>query len=306
MPIDTEPALALDEPTGARPLPDLESGDARARSRLGLLLALPGIIYLTVFFVIPLGFVVVTSFATRTRTGRTAYSGWNTDAYGKVLTSDLIRAVAWRSLGLGILTTLICLALAFPLSYFISTRRPTVRNLLLIGVMIPFWSNFLVRTYSWRVLLDSKGLGTRALGLLGLGDGRILFTQKAVVLGMVYGFLPFMVLPLYAALERIDWSLVEASRDLYATGWTAFRRIVWPLSRPGVIAGSILVFVPSFGAYITPALLGGGKDPLLGSYIVGQFLQARNWPLGSALSVVVLVVMLAGTIVYFRTGARTL
>ncbi|RMH77529.1 MAG: ABC transporter permease [Actinomyces sp.] len=302
-PTPTPVPAALDGPDG--PDGHLEAARARARSREGLWLGLPGAAYLLVFFVVPFAYVVVFSFATRTRTGRTALRDWNLDAYAR-LGDPIVREIALRSLWLAVATTVLCLVLAYPLAYYVSTRSPAVRNVLLVAVMIPFWSNFLVRTYAWRILLDSDGLVTRAVEVTGLGSGRILFTNKAVLIGMVYGYLPFMVLPLYAAIERIDWSLVEAARDLHASGWRAFRHVVWPLSMPGVIAGSILTFVPSFGAYITPALLGGNKDPLLGSYIVNQFLQARNWPLGSALSVVVLAVMLVGTIVYFRTGGRTL
>mgnify|MGYP000367816161 FL=1 len=285
--------------------PGLERQAERAESRRGFLLGLPAIIYLLVFFVIPLGFVVAYSFATRTRTGRTELNNWNLEAYRR-LSEDVVRAVAFRSFWFAILTTVICLALAYPLAYFISTRRPTTRNLMLVGIMIPFWSNFLIRTYAWRLLLDSDGLFTQMASGMGLGDGRILFTSKAVILGLVYGYLPFMVLPLYASIERIDWSLVEGARDLYASGWEAFRRVVWPLSRPGVIAGSILVFVPSFGAFVTPAILGGNKKGLMGSYIVDQFMDARNGPLGASLSVVVLAVMLIGTLVYFRQGGRNL
>ena len=285
--------------------PGLELQAERAESRRGFLLGLPAIIYLLVFFVIPLGFVVAYSFATRTRTGRTELNNWNLEAYRR-LSEDVVRAVAFRSFWFAILTTVICLALAYPLAYFISTRRPTTRNLMLVGIMIPFWSNFLIRTYAWRVLLDSDGLFTQMVSGMGLGDGRILFTSKAVILGLVYGYLPFMVLPLYASIERIDWSLVEGARDLYASGWEAFRRVVWPLSRPGVIAGSILVFVPSFGAFVTPAILGGNKKGLMGSYIVDQFMDARNGPLGASLSVVVLAIMLIGTLVYFRLGGRNL
>ena len=141
---------------------------------------------------------------------------------------------------------------------------------------------------------------------LGLGETRILFTPTAVLIGLVYGFLPFMVLPLYASIERIDWSLVEASRDLYASGWQSFRRVTWPLCRAGVIAGSILVFIPSLGAYVTPAILGGARTTLLGDYIVSQFLAARNWPYGSAISFGVMAVMLGATLIYFRVGGRTL
>jgi spermidine/putrescine transport system permease protein len=127
-----------------------------------------------------------------------------------------------------------------------------------------------------------------------------------VFLGLVYGYLPFMVLPLYASIERVDWSLVEAARDLYASGWTAFRRVTLPLTRPGIIAGSILVFVPSLGAYVTPDILGGAKTTLLGNYIVTQFGSARNWPFGASLSFVILAVMLVATVIYFRTGGKTL
>lgn len=283
----------------------LETRSERSKSRRGLLMGLPAAIYLVVFFVIPLGIVLAYSFATRSRTGNTELRDWNLDAYRR-LGDDIVRTIAWRSLWIAVLTTLICLLLAYPLAFYISTRRPALRNLLLVAVMIPFWSNFLVRTYAWRILLDSDGIVTRATESLGFGEGGLLFTQPAVIIGLVYGFLPFMVLPLYATIERIDWSLVEASRDLYASGWTASRRIVWPLSRPGVIAGSILVFVPSFGAYVTPAILGGNKDSLVGSYIVVQFLSARNGPVGASMSVLVLAVMLAATLVYFRGSGRNL
>jgi spermidine/putrescine transport system permease protein len=204
------------------------------------------------------------------------------------------------------MTTVICLLVSYPFAYYIATRRPAIRNVLLVMVMIPFWSNFLVRTYAWRVLLGTDGPLSQLSQALGGEPVRVLFTNTAVLIGLVYGFLPFMVLPLYAALERMDWSLVEAARDLYADGWTAFRKVTWPLSRPGVIAGSILVFIPALGAYVTPAILGGARTTLLGDYIVSQFLAARNQPFGSALSFGVMAVMLAATIVYFRSGAKNL
>ncbi|NNE12629.1 MAG: ABC transporter permease, partial [Ilumatobacter sp.] len=165
---------------------------------------------------------------------------------------------------------------------------------------------FLVRNYAWRVLLSTGGPISGATEAIGLGETDLLFTRTAIVIGLVYSFLPFMILPLYASIERIDWRLVEASRDLYCNGWQSFTRVVLPLSMPGVIAGSILVFVPSLGAYVTPAILGGGKKALLGEYIVGQFLTARNWPVGASLSFVLMTVMLAATIVYFRSGGKNL
>ena len=156
------------------------------------------------------------------------------------------------------------------------------------------------------MILGSDGPFVGLLETLGLPEVRLLFTPFAIVLGLVYGFLPFMILPLYAAIERLDFSLVEAARDLYANGWESFRRVTWPLSRPGVIAGSILVFIPSFGAYVTPEILGGSRTTMLGSYVVRQFLSARDWPFGSALSMAILFVMLLTAMAYFRSGGRNL
>ncbi len=283
----------------------LEADAARAESRRGVLIALPSLAYLVLFFAVPLVIVLVYSFATRSATGQTVLEGWNLESYRRLF-DPLVAEIAIRSLVLATTTTLICLAVSYPFAYYIATRRPVLRNILLILVMIPFWSNFLVRTYAWRVLLGTEGPISQLSQALGGEPIRLLFTNTAVLIGLVYGFLPFMVLPLYAALERMDWSLVEAARDLYANGWTAFRKVTWPLSRPGVIAGSILVFIPALGAYVTPAILGGARTTLLGDYIVSQFLAARNQPFGSALSFAVMAVMLAATIVYFRSGARNL
>ena len=282
----------------------MEADAERAESRRGFLLALPTYVYLIVLFAIPLVLVAVYSFASRSRTGAPELENWNLTSVRKLLDPDFLQ-IAWRSVLLALLTTIICLVIAYPFSYYIATRSERSRNILLVLVMIPFWSNFLVRTYAWKVLLGSDGLVTRFGEATGLW-GQLLFTMPAVLIGLVYGFLPFMVLPLYAAIERLDWSLVEAGRDLYASGWKAFRKITLPLSRPGIIAGSILVFIPSLGAYVTPDILGGAKTTLLGNYIVNQFLAARNWPLGSAVSMAIMILMLAATILYFRTGGRTL
>jgi len=285
--------------------PEFEAAAEKSKSRRGFLIALPAYAYLVIFFAVPLVIVMIYSFGTRNRFGETELSGWNLDAYRK-LTEPLVRDILFRSLWLAILTTLICLVVAYPFAYFLATRTPMVRNLMLVFVMIPFWSNFLVRNFAWRVLLGTDGPFSRMTEAIGLGETRILFTPTAVVLGLVYGFLPFMILPLYASIERIDLGLVEASRDLYASGWQTFRRVLLPLSMPGVIAGSILVFVPSLGAYVTPEILGGAKTTLMGSYIVTQFLTARNWPVGASLSFTLTVIMLVATILYFRKGGRTL
>lgn len=285
--------------------PELEKAAERAESRRGFLISLPAYVYLVLFFAIPLGLVFVYSFASRSSTGRTVLENWNIDSY-KRLFSDLVFEISVRSLILAVVTTVLCLLVAYPFAYYIATRSPRVRNVLLVLVMIPFWSNFLVRTYAWRVILGSDGLLSQVSQAFGGGEVRVLFTIWAVLIGLVYGFLPFMVLPLYAAIERLDWRLVEAARDLYANGFTAFRKVTLPLSMPGVVAGSILVFIPSLGAYVTPAILGGARETLLGDYIVSQFLTARNWPFGSALSFAVMFVMLLATIFYFRAGAKTL
>lgn len=285
--------------------PKLERKARRRESWRGFFHAAPAYVYLTFFFTLPLLIVFLFSFASRSRTGRPELENWNLDSWQR-LAEPLVRTIAIRSVWMALLNTVLCLLFAYPLAYWIATRaRQSTRTLLLVAVLIPFWSNFLVRTYAWKILLDSDGYVTRFGEFTGLWE-RMLFTEPAVFIGLLYGYLPFMVLPLYAALERMDWSLVEAGRDLYASGGKAFLKITLPLSKPGVIAGSILVFIPSLGAYVTPAILGGGKVNLLGSYIVTQFGSARNWPFGSALSSAILIVMLIATIVYFRTGGRTI
>lgn len=296
-------ATVIEQPVEAA-TPAFEKANDRMRRRRGALLALPTYLYLIVFFVLPFAIVVVYSFATRTQFG-TDLSGWNFDSYRR-LSDSLVRDVLVRSAWLALITTAVCLVFAYPFAYYMATRSVRVRNLMLVFVMIPFWTNFLVRTYAWRVILGTDGPYSQLTSAAGLGEGRLLFTQVAVVIGLVYGYLPFMVLPLYASIERIDRRLLEASRDLYATGFGTFRKVLLPLSMPGVIAGSILVFVPSLGAYVTPSILGGAKTTLLGSYIVTQFLSARDFPFGAALSFVLMAVMLTATLVYFRKGGRTL
>ncbi len=296
----------LDErPESVAVTPELEAQAEKSQARRGLFHALPAYVYLIFFFALPLVIVFIFSFASRSPTGRPVLGGWNFDSYAR-LGEPVIRSIVARSIWLAVLNTVICLLIAYPFAYWIATRpRATSRNLLLVLVLIPFWTNFLVRTYAWRVLLDSDGPVTRIGEATGLW-GQMLFTQPAVFIGLLYGYLPFMVLPLYAAIERLDWSLVEGARDLYASGWEAFRKVTLPLSRPGVVAGSVLVFVPSLGAYVTPDILGGAKTTLLGNYIVTQFTSGRNWPFGAALSFVILAIMLVATIFYFRSGGKTL
>ena len=260
------------EPGGGKPCdgvmtttpvtPELEQAAGRAELRRGFLFSLPAAVYLAIFFVIPLGLVFVYSFATRSSTGQTILADWNLDSYKRLFTPEVLE-IFIRSGACGRhYCDLPCVLLSVGFLYRYPGAR--ARNFLLILVMIPFWSNFLVRTYAWRILLSSDGPVSQLSQAMGGEPIRLLFTNTAVLIGLVYGFMPFMVLPLYAALERMDWRLVEAARDLYADGWTAFRKVTFPLSLPGVIAGSILVFIPSLGAYVTPALVGGAKTVLNG------------------------------------------
>lgn len=283
----------------------LEAQRIKKERRFGLFLALPGFLYLIVLFVVPLIMVGAYSFGTRDQFGQTRFDELNLESYRR-LGEPIVRDIVLRTVGLATATTVICLIVAFPFAYFIATVSPRWRNIMIILVMIPFWTNFLVRNYAWRVILGTDGPLSNVTSFLGLGETRLLFTQWGVMIGLIYGFLPFMILPLYASIERIDGRLLEASRDLYAGPWQSFRHVLLPLSMPGILGGSILTFVPSLGAYVTPEILGGARTTLYGSYIVTQFQGARNWPFGASLSVALMLVMLLSTIIYFRKGGVTL
>ena len=273
---------------------------------LGLLVG-PSALYLLLFFVIPLLIVVVYSFLTRGTYGQIVWE-FTVGNYVRVF-DPLYLQILWRSVLIAAINTVICLLLSYPFAYAIA-RMENVRrrNFLLILVMIPFWTNFLVRTYAWRVILGTDGPLNGALMALGIirEPLPLIFNNGAVMVGLVYGYMPFMVLPLYAAIERIDFSLVEAAHDLYADGRAAFWRVVLPLSMPGILAGSILVFVPSLGTFVTTDLLGGAKSVMIGNLIQSQFLTARDWPFGSAFSVLLMAAVLGATLLYFRKGGRTI
>jgi spermidine/putrescine transport system permease protein len=240
-------------------------------------------------FFVPLCLVVIISFASRGTYGGIVWSFSPTNYL------DLLHLLYARILGQSILlaagTTLLCLIMGFPLAYYIARAAPRRQGIWLLLVMIPFWTNFLVRTYAWMFILRTEGLLNTLLLKLGLiaAPIELLYSNTAVVIGLVYGYLPFMVLPLYAALERVDRTLVEAAWDLYATRWAVFGRIILPLARPGVMAGCLLVFIPSLGAFLTPDLLGGARSMMIGNLIQHEFLVARDWPLGAAISCVLML-----------------
>lgn len=215
-------------------------------------------------------------------------------------------AIFLRSVKLSILTTLATLVFGFPTAYFIATRPARNRDLWLFLVTIPFWTNLLIRTFAMLEVIRNEGLiNTLALrfGLISK-PMQMLFTDGAILAGMVYVYLPLMVLPLYASLEKLDFRLVEAGYDLYATPFRVLTRIILPLVKPGIVAGSILVFIPSLGAYVSPTILGGGKNLMLGNLIGLQFGQGRNWPLGSALSITLMVIVMGALIAYVRNAGR--
>ena len=272
------------------------------KTRNLLILLLPATIWLLIFFIIPLIIVLVYSFLERGTYGGVTWE-FTLKNYQR-LANDLYLNIFWRSLGLASLTTLICLIIGYPLAFFIATSSTRWRNLLLFLVIIPFWTNFLVRTYAWIIILRSEGMINTILQSLNLIQEplNLLFTPFAVIVGLIYGYLPFMILPLYATIERLNFSLVEAAQDLGANQIRTFFRIILPLTLPGIIAGSILVFIPALGAFITPDILGGAKTVMVGNLIQNQFLQARDWPFGSALSMGLMVLVLIPVMIYFRSS----
>ena len=244
----------------------------------------PTLLFLLVFFCVPLGIVLCMSFASRGLYGGVE---WVLTISNYVrLVDPLYWNIYLRSFGLAIMTTVLCLVIGFPLAYSIARASARTQPLWLLLVMIPFWTNFLVRTYAWILILRADGVLNSTLMQLGIQSEplTLLFTDAAVCVGLVYGYLPFMVLPLVVAIERISPQLEEAARDLYATTGSMIRHIVLPLSKPGFLAGGALVFIPSVGAFITPYLLGGGKQMMVGTLIQQEFLVSRDWLFGSALS----------------------
>ncbi|NYS25076.1 ABC transporter permease [Rhodobacteraceae bacterium 2376] len=215
-------------------------------------------------------------------------------------------AVFWRSIWLSLQTTVLCAILGFPTAWFIATRPANTRTIWLFLITIPFWTNLLIRTFAIQELIRNSGTINTVLLWAGVIDAPIqmLFTEFAILIGMAYVFLPLMVLPLYAAMDKLDFRLVEAGYDLYASRLQVLRHVILPLVKPGFIAGSILVFIPSIGAYVTPRVLGGGRTLMLGNLIDLQFGQGRNWPLGAALAITLLVIVVAALMFYLRTLNR--
>jgi spermidine/putrescine transport system permease protein len=278
------------------------------RRRPGLLttvLILPAALWYAVLLVAPLVIVVIFSFGTRAKNGGYA-AGLVLDNYARAIQKSEPFVL---SLEMAIFGTIGCLLVALPLAYFIATRASRRKGLLILLLVIPFWTSFLIRTYSWLLILGPDlGLAGQLQALTGAERIQILGTPIAVMIGLVYGYLPLMIFPLYVTLERMDRTLIEASKDLGAGRWATFRQITLPVALPGLVTGSILVFIPMMGEYVIPQILGYGRTYLMGNALVTDFLEARNWPQGSARAVfliIVMVVTIAGYVWFVNRGRTT-
>ena len=253
-------------------------------------LALPYIVWAAMMLVLPMALIAVYSFMEQ---GNSILSfSFTLDHYVKFFTDKDFLLILWRSLLIAVKTTVICLLLGYPVAYFIARSREKVQNILILCITIPMWINMLVRTYAWIGLLSEGGLIQQFLDLIGLGNTELLYTEGAVLLGMVYNFLPFMILQIHTSLSKMDHSLLEASADLGAGPVQTFWRVTFPLSIPGVINGITLVFLPAVSSFFIPKLLGGGQYFLIGNLIENQFITVGEWNFGSAISMIMAVVMM--------------
>ena len=271
-----------------------QAGRSRGGRWLTAALVLPAAAWYVVLLVVPLAVIFVFSFGKRATTGGYA-GGFSLDNYAAVLENS---GPFVTSLTLSISGTLLCLLVGLPLAYFIATRAGQRKGLFMVLLIIPFWTSFLIRTYAWLLILGPEGIAGFVGDAIGEPRFRILGTEFGVLIGLVYGYLPLMVFPLYVTLERMDRTLVEASKDLGAGRWETFRQVTLPIALPGLITGSILVFIPMMGEYVIPEILGYGQVYTIGSALVLRFLEARNWPAGSAYAAVLILIMLVTITLY--------
>jgi ABC-type spermidine/putrescine transport system permease subunit I len=266
-----------------------------------LLLGLPTFGWTALFFLAPLAILFVYSFGQVDFVTLEIRFGWTVDNYVRIA-DDLYLSTVMRSLALSLGTTVVCAVIGFPVAYYISQQKPALQRLLVLAIMVPFWTGFLVRTYAWVNLLSNGGPIEDIAHALGLLEGSLdlLYTPTSVAIGIVYGYLPLMILPIYVVLERIDPALREAAADLGASGTRTFRRIVIPLAKPGVVAGCIIVGIPATGEYVIPAILGGNKTLMYGNVVANQFLGVGDTPFGSALAVSLMALLTVAILVLRR------
>lgn len=290
--------------------------EARRKRNTRLFLLLPGLVIIGLFGLMPLSITLVYSFLKPGSYGGVEWV-FSLDAYIQFFVDrdifDDTLSPNWayisifsRSIGLSFGATLGALLLGFPTAYYIASKPAHQRNFWLFLITLPFWTNLLIRTYAMLIIIRDQGFINMALMGAGITDKpiSILYTDTAVFIGLIYSYLPFMVLPLYASLEKLDLRLIEAAYDLYASRFKVLTKIILPLAKPGIVAGCILVFIPGLGAYITPELLGGGKKLMIGNLIAIQFGSSRNWPFGSAAALILMAVVMLALLLYVRQSAK--
>ncbi len=266
---------------------------------------LPGVIWLGLFFLAPLVIILVVSLGTRDATGHIVLDHPNLDNYFQATRPEYLPAFL-NSVRYAMLTTVLSILIGYPIAYWISRHGGRHKVLLLILVMLPFWTSYLIRTYAWMIILGDNGVINWGLESLGVISDPIpmLNTDFSVILGMTYGFLPFAILPLFVSIDRMDHNLVQAARDLYANGRAAFVHVTLPVTMPGIIAAAILTFIPAMGDYVTPDLLGGAQTPTIAKIVQVLFTSGRDWPYGSALGFLLMVITLGGTLLALRSLRR--
>jgi spermidine/putrescine transport system permease protein len=259
---------------------------------------IPGGLWLLLLFVVPVGFLLALSFGYTDDLGEAIY-GTRLDNYERLIDPDYL-PVLFRSVGFALATVAICLLIGYPVAYYIAIFGGRWKNLLIALVVLPFFVNYLIRTYAWIAMLGDEGLVNGVVG----SDVRFINTPYAVIGGLVYGFLAFMILPIFASLDRMDPSLIEAGKDLYGGPWPTFWNVTWPHTMQGVLAGSVLVFLPAVGDFVSAALLGGPEEVMVGNLIQQQFQASDNWPFGAALTVAMMSFLMIWMVLYLRAAAK--
>ena len=283
----------------------LDRGEGRlSEQRFAAALLSPGALWLVLLFAIPLGLTLALSFGTTDDLGNALY-GWHPENYEQAFDPLFVPVLA-RSVGFALATVGLCLVIGYPVAYYIARFGGRYKHVLIALVVLPFFVNYLVRTYAWVALLADEGLVNGVVTDTGLRDEGIRFlnTSWAVIGGLVYGYLAFMILPIYAALDRMDPALIEAGKDLYGTRWNTFRHVTMPATFQGVLAGAVLVFLPAVGDFVSAQLLGGPGTYMIGNLIQQQFLGAENWPFGAALTTVLMAFLAIWMVLYLRSAAR--
>jgi spermidine/putrescine transport system permease protein len=275
-----------------------------SENRFAHLMLTPAGLWLLLLFAVPLGIVLAVSLGTTDPSYQAVY-GWHPENFGDVF-DPLFGPVLLRSVGYALATVVLCLLIGYPIAYYIARFGGRWKTALIAIVVLPFLVNYLVRTYAWVAILSDEGLVNGILADTGIAENGVRFvnTWYAVVGGLVYGYLAFMILPLYAALDRMDPSLIEAGKDLYGSRWQTFWHVTWPAAFQGVAAGCVLVFLPAVGDFISAQLLGGPDTYMIGNLIQQQFLEAQNWPFGAALTIVLMAFLLIWMLIYLRSAAR--